>query len=176
MPDAVTARPSPLARAALLVLSLPAAAYGVGAGATPPGTRCAPAPSLILAPDFGDRHGAFAPGGPAFRRTQANFAAAYLRACARGLLRRRPLIDRGAGQGRMLRLKNAPDANIASIYLDGEEAARRSARHMVLEYPFLTADGATHVPSTSELGEAIFCTVHGASRQEEEASGRCLPD
>ncbi len=47
---------------------------------------------------------------------------------------------------------------------------------MVLEYPFLTADGATHVPSTSEFGEAIFCTVHGASQQEEEASGRCLPD
>ena len=139
-------------------------------------TRCAPAPSLVLTPGFGDRHGAFAPGAPAFRRTQANFADAYLRACARGLLRRRPLIDRGAGQGNMLRLKNAPDANIASIYLDGEEGARPSARHMVLEYPFLTADGATHVPSTSELGEAIFCTVHGASQQEEEASGRCLPD
>jgi hypothetical protein len=46
----------------------------------------------------------------------------------------------------------------------------------VLEYPFLTADGVTHTPSAAELGEAIFCAVQGASQQEEEESGRCLPD
>jgi hypothetical protein len=176
MSGAMTARLSSLAWAALLMLALPLAVYGVGAEGAQPVTRCAPAPSLVLAAGFGDRRGMFAPGTAAFRRTQANFAAAYQRACARGLLRRRPLIDRGAGQGSMLRLKNAPDANIASIYLDGEEGAPRAARHMVLEYPFLTADGATHVPSASELNEAIFCTVHGASQQDEEASGRCLPD
>jgi hypothetical protein len=163
------------AAAVVLLLSLSLAGYGRGAEAAPAARACAPAPLLALTTDFADPRAAFAPGAAAFRRTQANFAAAYRRACARGLLRR-PLIDRGAGRSDRLLLKNATDANVASIYLDGEDGAPPTQRRMVLEYPFLTADGAPHVPSANDLAEAIFCAVHGATQQEEEDSGRCLPD
>jgi hypothetical protein len=142
----------------------------------PPQASCAPAPSLALAGDFADPHHLFAPGTAAFRGMEANFATAYRGACERGLLRGRALIAAGAAERDRLQLKNAPDANIASIYLDGEEGAPPAARHMVLEYPFVTADGTAHIPSAPDLGEAIFCAVQGATQREEEESGRCLPD
>ena len=137
---------------------------------------CAPPPTLALSEDFADPRHVFAPGGAAFRRLETNFAAAYRIACEHGVLRGRALIPPGAAEHDRLLLKNAPDTNVASVYLDGEEGTPASRRHMVLEYPFLTADGATRAPSESDLGEAIFCAVQGASQQEAEASGRCLPD
>jgi hypothetical protein len=137
---------------------------------------CAPAPSLALAQDFADPRHAFAPGTVPFRRLEANFATAYRSACDRGVLRGRALIEAGTAERDRLRIKNAPDANVASIYLDGAEGTPPSRRHMVLEYPFLATDGTTHLPSESELAEAIFCAVQGASQREEEESGRCLPD
>jgi hypothetical protein len=143
--------------------------------AAPP-SGCAPAPTLALSEDFADPRHMFAPGTTAIRRLEAEFAAAYRGACARGVLRGRTLIAAGAAERDRLRLRTAPDANIASIYLNGEESEAATARHMVLEYPFLTADGVAHIPSESELGEAIFCAIQGASQREEEESGRCLPD
>jgi len=137
---------------------------------------CAPAPMLVLSEDFADPRDEFAPESRPFDETAAHFAAAYRQACASGLLRGRALIEPGAGARDRLFLKNAPEANIASIYLDGEDGAPPAQRRMVLEYPFLTADGAAHVPGTEELGEAIFCHVQGASAREAEESGRCLPD
>jgi hypothetical protein len=139
-------------------------------------SACAPTPTLAVTEDFADPRHTFASRSPAFRRLEANFAAAYRAACANGLLRRERLITARAGESERLLLKNAPDANVASIYLDGEDGAPAARRHMVLEYPFLTADGAAHVPGTEELGEAIFCHVQGASARETEESGRCLPD
>jgi hypothetical protein len=47
---------------------------------------------------------------------------------------------------------------------------------MVLEYPFLTTDGKTQVPTSNELEEAIYCAVVGATPEEQESSGRCLVD
>ncbi len=137
---------------------------------------CAPAPLLALSQDFADPRGAFAPTTTAFHRLEADFAAAYRGACAHGVLRAHPLIAAGAAERDRLWLKNAPEANVVSIYLDGEEGAPAARRHMVLEYPFVSADGATHLPSANDLGEGIFCAVQGASQQEEEESGRCLPD
>jgi hypothetical protein len=139
-------------------------------------SACAPAPQLILAEDFGDPRHIFAPGSAPFHRLEANFAAAYRSTCDHGVLRGRALILAGAVERDRLRLRNAPDANVASIYLDGAEGAPPSRRHIVLEYPFLATDGTTHLPSESELAEAIFCAVQGASQREEEESGRCLPD
>jgi hypothetical protein len=139
-------------------------------------TACALAPTLALSPDFADPRHAFAPGSAAFQRLEANFAAAYRGACARGLLRTRPLVAAGAADPGRLLLKNAPEANDASFYLDGEEGAPRAQRHMVLEFPFVTEDGVAHGPTESELNEAIFCAVHGATQREEDESGRCLPD
>jgi hypothetical protein len=47
---------------------------------------------------------------------------------------------------------------------------------MVLEYPFLTIDGKSQVPTADELEEAIYCAVRGTTPEEREASGRCLVD
>jgi hypothetical protein len=165
-----TARAAP---AATVVATPAPAAPTVTAAATP---ACAPAPQLLLAEDFADPRGVFAAGSAAFRRLETVFAAAYRAACADGVLRHAALIPAGAADRGHVRIKNAPDANVASLYLDGEESAPASPRHMVLEYPFVTADRSAHLPSESELREAIFCKVQGASQQEEEASGRCLPD
>jgi hypothetical protein len=103
--------------------------------------------------------------------TGANFAAAYKRACDKGLLAGKVLIDpKAADQGKLF-LINAPEANAASIYLSDVDGNR-----MVLEYPFLTTDGKSQVPSADELEEAIYCAVVGATPEEQESTGRCLVD
>jgi len=101
------------------------------------------------------------------RRTSANFANAYAKACAEGLMKKKPLVTaKGANAGRLF-LWNAPDANVASIYENGGRT--------LLEYHYVSG-GETDVPTTSDLHEAIYCSVHGASAKEQEESGRCLPD
>jgi hypothetical protein len=137
---------------------------------------CAPEPKLALGKDFADPRKAFAPDAPAFRQTAVHFDAAWRKACAAGMLRGHPLMEPGAAQPDTLFLKNAPDANVAAIYRDGDDSAPPAGRVMVLEYFFLPADGANHVPTADELGEAIFCATQGASQGEEEGSGRCLVD
>ena len=160
---------APAAKAAAPVPAPPAAKAEMA-------SACAPAPQLVPGEGFSDARHAFAAGSAPFRRLEANFAAAYRASCTPPLLQRHALIAAGAAERDRLRIKNAPDANVASIYLDGEEGAPASQRHLVLEYPFLTADGVTHVPTESDLREAIFCEIQGASQQEEDESGRCLPD
>ena len=106
----------------------------------------------------------FANNSDGFRKTSANFSKAYARACAEGLFKAKPLVS---VKDKRLYLSNAPNANIASIYA--------GKRRMLLEYPFI-ADGKSNVPTADELHEAIYCAVHGASANEQEESGRCLPD
>ena len=144
--------------------------------AAAPASDCAPEPKLALARDFADPRKAFAPDAPAFRQTQAHFDAAYRKACATGVLRGHPLMDPKAAQPDTLFLKNAPDANDAAFYRDGDANGPAADRVMVLEYFFLPADGASHVPSVDDLSEAIFCAAQGASEKEQEESGRCLVD
>ncbi len=103
--------------------------------------------------------------------TKANFVTAFNSSCDKGLLTGKPLIDPKATDQGKLFLINAPEANVASIYLSDVDGSR-----MVLEYPFLTTDGKSQVPSADELEEAIYCAVRGAIPQEQEASGRCLVD
>jgi len=100
------------------------------------------------------------------KRTAANFEAAYSKACAAKYLKK-PLIDARARDKRLF-LHNAPDANVASIYL--------SSGRMLLEYPFVPIGGKASIPSVKELMEAIYCAAHGATAKEQEESGRCLPD
>ena len=102
----------------------------------------------------------FARNSGGFQKTTGNFAKAYARACAEGLIKSQAL-------PRTLYLANAPDANDASIY--------RSGKVMLLEYPFVSG-GKVNVPTVDDLHEAIFCAVHGASVKEQEESGRCLVD
>ena len=103
--------------------------------------------------------------------TKANFAAAFQRSCAKGHLEQKELFDSKAADQGQLFLINAPEANVASIYLSEVDGNR-----MVLEYPFLTTDGKSQVPSADELEEAIYCVVVGATPEEQESSGRCLVD
>ena len=122
--------------------------------------RCAP---VSLGMSGGPRSfaTAFSPKSKAFKSTSANFAKAYAKACVGGLLKPRDIPSH-------LVLHNGPEANVASIY--------RSGGRTVLEYYFVTGDGRRHVPDVEELHEAIYCAVKGATPQEEEESGRCLPD
>jgi len=134
------------------------------ASAEPSAGQCTP-PTLALA------DGARSPGSSLLDETRGNFAAAYKRACAKGVLKAGPLIDVAASDQEHLFLINAPDANVASIYLSEIDGNR-----MMLEYPFLTTDGKSQVPSADELEEAIYCAVVGATPDEQESSGRCLVD
>ena len=104
-------------------------------------------------------------------KTKANFATAFGRSCVNGTLESGEFYDPEAIDLGRLFLFNAPDANIASIYV-----SKANGNRMVLEFPFLTADGQSHVPSTEELEEAIYCNVVGATPKEQESIGRCLPD
>ena len=110
-------------------------------------------------------------GSTLLDETKANFATAFQSACAKGMLKATPLVDPKAADQSTLFLVNAPEANVASIYLSEVDGSR-----MVLEYPFLTTDGKTQVPSPDELEGAIYCAVVGATPEEQESSGRCLVD
>jgi len=146
------------------------------APAAKPASTCAPEPKLALAADFADPKKVFAPGTPAFRRTAENFSAAYRKSCATGLLRNHALMEPDAVQPDTLFLKNAPDANDAAIYRDGGQDTPMVRRVMVLEYPFVPADGAARIPTADDIGEAIYCAVQGATAKEENEDGRCLVD
>ena len=129
--------------------------------------KCAPV-SLALAGGPKPFTAKYSAKSPAFLQTSANFAKAYAKACSAGLLKKEPLVDAKAKDKSHLILLNAPEANIASIYLNGGK--------MLLEYPFVTDFGKANVPSAADLHEAIYCAVKGATPKEEEESGRCLPD
>jgi hypothetical protein len=126
---------------------------------------CARPPVIEVGRAFGGRK-------DAADLVRINFTTAYLRACFKGVLRGRALIRPGSVFPEKLFLKNASEANVASIYQ--EEKDGRPGR-MVLEYPFFDR-GVFRPPSADELEEAIVCAVRGASAAEQEVEGRCLPD
>ena len=97
-----------------------------------------------------------------------NWSAAVDRACAEKLAGDKPL-NHPDVLGSMLLLHHAPEANIVSIYLND----RKKPERMVMEGPFGSPPKA---PAAEELYEAIYCSVKGATPEEEEQSGRCLPD
>jgi hypothetical protein len=135
---------------------------------------CAPAPTLDESQDFSDPRDEFTVDSPSFAKLEANFAAAYRKACDSGLLASTPLIPKDAPHPDRLFAITAPEANVASIYRADDNHDTPS--DMVLEYYFISPDGKLNVPSEAELSEAIYCAVHGASEQEQAASGRCLVD
>ena len=151
---------------AAAALSSPGIAQASSPAPTVPNPACMPPPAVETGPL--DRH------KQAADQTLKNFDTAYRQACSKGVLRDRTLVKAGSVPGGRLFLKNAPDANVASIYNEGGEGERPG--RMVLEYPFVTDDGVVHIPTAWELEEAIFCSVHGATAVEQEEEGRCLPD
>jgi len=168
--------------AALLVLAAAAcgeepstpAAEATAAPGHAAAPACAPAPDLVLSQDFADPRDEYGEDSLTFRQLAANFAAAYRKACAEGLLAQAPLVPADVPHPGTLFLVGAPQSNVASIYREGEVQDRPG--DMALEYAFITPDGQFQVPGEDELHEAIYCAAHGASEAEQEASGRCLPD
>ena len=98
-----------------------------------------------------------------------NFRAALDKACSEGLLEGDPVVDERAYVKNTIFVMNAPEANVTSLYF-GPSAAPPA---MLLESPF---GEPPQVPSSEELHEAIYCWTKGATEEEQETSGRCLPD
>lgn len=170
-------------RTSVLVLALALAACGADPAKAPAAAEtatlaaadsCAPAPALALSQDFADPRDAYGEDSASFRALEANFAAAYRKACDESLFAEAPLVPAGVPHPDMLFLVGAPQANVAAIYREGE--GRGQPGDMALEYPFTDVDGRPRVPAEDELYEAIYCAAHGASEAEQEENGRCLPD
>ena len=98
-----------------------------------------------------------------------NFRVALDKACTEGLLANGPLVDERAYVKNTIFVMNAPEANVTSLYF-GPSAAPPA---MLLESPF---GDPPQIPSAEDLHEAIYCMTKGATEQEQETSGRCLPD
>lgn len=98
----------------------------------------------------------------------ANFRVALDRACAEGLLAE-PLVDQRSIDKNTIVVVNASEANVTSIYY----APSGAPPAMLMESPMRPP---APVPSADDLHEAIYCAVKGATPEEEEESGRCLPD
>lgn len=142
------------------------------AAVQPSGIGC-PVPALSAPAGGGDFARRFGGNTTAFKGVSNNLAAAFRSACAAGLIERGGPLGFGGESAVQVALKNAPEANIASVYV---ERLANSNRELVLEYAFITPDGSVNVPTSDEIGEAIFCAVKGAGEKEQEESGRCLPD
>jgi hypothetical protein len=156
----------------------PSASPATASRATPAAAAtCAPEPELSHSQyHWADSTGAFADDTPAFAELRSHFHQAYAQACDAGWLAHAPLLEPAAAHPAVLMLANAPEANIASIYLDARDDVPADAHDMLLEYPFVDAAKRARVPGVDELREAIWCHAIGASEAEEESSGRCLPD
>ena len=102
-------------------------------------------------------------------RFTTNFRAALDKACSEGLLEGDPIVDQRAQAKDTIFVMNAPEANVTSLYF-GPSAAPPA---MLLESPF---GNPPQIPSVEDLHEAIYCWTKGATEEEQETSGRCLPD
>ena len=129
---------------------------------TPPQQACrSPKLDFRAAPNLGPKEQA---------RYTANFRAAFGKACAGKLFADHPLIDEDSTDKTTLFVLNAPDANVTSIYL-GTTAG--PPPRMLIESPF---GDPPQIPSVDDLHESIYCVMIGATEEEQETSGRCLPD
>jgi len=98
-----------------------------------------------------------------------NFRTAFDRACDEKLLGGKPLVDPRSDNRSRLVVFDAPEANVVSIYFSQQSHGAWT----ILEAPLGPKRG---IPTADDLHEAIYCAVEGATPEEEETSGRCLPD
>ena len=108
----------------------------------------------------------FAAGSSELANLEASVRAGFAQACSKGLLAKESKVTLGAAGG--LRLENAPEGNVAILSAEPQR--------LLLEYPFVSTEGAARVPTADEVEEAIYCAAVGASVKEQEESGRCLAD
>ncbi len=135
--------------------------------AQPAQARCSP-PTVLLAEGDKAFIARFWYQTPRRRAVEDEIRAAFKAACKSGLLKGSTIAKLGGISSRRLYLSNAPEANVASMYV-------KNGR-LLLEYPYVAADRSMHVPTAAQIQEAIFCAAHGASAEEQARSGRCLPD
>lgn len=129
---------------------------------------CAKVTLDVPAERFAEGRENFAVGTSARTRLDENFTVAIAQACAEGMMAKAPLVDPRSKEKNTLFIANAPNANIAQIYFD------KGATWM--EGPFFADGQHVQVPGPAALKEAIFCHTVGASPEEQETTGRCLPD
>ena len=98
-----------------------------------------------------------------------NFRVAFDKACVEGLMGGDPLVDQDATVKDTIFVLDAPEANITSVYFN----PRAPGPRMLIESPF---GDPPQVPSVEDMHEAIYCWKKGATPEEEETTGRCLPD
>lgn len=98
-----------------------------------------------------------------------NFRVAFDKACAEGLMGGDQLVDQDATAKDTIFVLDAPEANVTSVYFN----PRGPSPRMLVESPF---GDPPQVPSVEDLHEAIYCWTKGATEEEQETSGRCLPD
>lgn len=125
--------------------------------------------TLDIAPErFAEGRQNVAVGTQARTRLDEAFTVALAQACAEGILAKVPLVDPRSKEKNVLFIANAPQANIASIYFDDGATW--------FEGPFFVEGQHVQVPGPAAIKEAIYCHAVGATPEEQEQSGRCLPD
>ena len=98
-----------------------------------------------------------------------NVRVAFDKACSDKLIADGLLTDERSHDRTVLHVVGANEANIASIYFAPSAAPPAT----MMEVPFGIP---TRIPSVDELHETIYCWAKGATEEEQETSGRCLPD
>jgi len=133
-----------------------------------PAADCAKVTLDIDPERFAEGRQNFAVGTKARTRLDENFTVAIAQACAEGMMAKQPLVDPRSKEKNTVFIANAPEANVASIYFN--EGATW------FEGPFFVEGKHVQVPGPDAIKEAIFCHTIGATEQEQETTGRCLPD
>ena len=103
----------------------------------------------------------FAAGSSELATLEASVRAGFAQACSKGILKNMAALG-------VLHLENVPEGNIAILSADPQR--------LLLEYPFVSTEGAARIPTAEEVEEAIYCAAVGATPKEQEESGRCLAD
>ena len=98
-----------------------------------------------------------------------NFRIAFDKACAEKLIDGGLLTDEKSYDRSVIYVVGANEANISSIYFAPSAAPPAT----MMEVPF---GDPPQIPSAEELHETIYCWTKGATEEEQETSGRCLPD
>ena len=98
-----------------------------------------------------------------------NFRVAFDKACTEKLFDDGYLTDERSYDRSVLYVVAANEANIASIYFAPSGAPPAT----MMEVPFRDPP---QIPSVEELHETIYCWAKGATEEEQETTGRCLPD
>jgi hypothetical protein len=129
---------------------------------------CAKVTLDIVPERFAEGRENFAVGAAARNRLDENFTVALAQACAEGMLAKQPLVDPRSKEKNTLFVANAPQSNQATIYFDKDATW--------FEGPFFADGQHVQVPGPDAIKEAIFCHAVGATPEEQEQTGRCLPD